>query len=236
VAAAGSGTVGTVNTLNTDGSDVVYFGATGVPTRTTDLIVAHAATAGGSRRWNTTCSYILQSIANQPSLNGYIACPTGEGWGPGWTLNVTVSIGGAAPVAVPSSVIAAFAYAPPVVTSILVEQVDGRPGACVWGGRGQHCRLSQDPVSLPLPALPAPLPLSSLFAQTPPSQLSAARRSSSQATASAAPRRLSPSHTALAIPRRHRATSATALHARPLHTSPSACSRLKASAASCACS
>ena len=125
IAAAGGGSVGGVHLINTDGSDSIYFGCTGIPTRTGDIIRLYAnTTVGGVRGWNTTCSYLLTTVGAASSLNGYIVCPTSAGWGTQWGLRLTVAVDSQPAVQVPYSTVLTLSYAPPVVTSILTENPD----------------------------------------------------------------------------------------------------------------
>lgn len=130
VPAAGSGSAGGAHSINTDGSDTIYFAASGIPARAGDVVTLNASTtAGGARWWTSACSYLALPTPACGACNGVIACATGAGWGPGWTGALSVVAGGAPGPAtpVPASILLAWAYAPPVVTSVAVEHVDGQP-------------------------------------------------------------------------------------------------------------
>lgn len=128
IVAAGSGSFGGVHTINTDGGDTLILAASGIPTqRTGDIIVINASTTmGGLRAWNSTCSFLFVPTPACASCNGVISCNTGAGWGPGWSASVFLSIGSGPFQPVPASILLAFSYAPPVITAIGVENIDGQ--------------------------------------------------------------------------------------------------------------
>lgn len=135
---AGSGTFpASRHLIQTDGSDQIAFGCSSLNSHAGASFVlrANVSASVGAPRWNVSCTTRLEPAAG--GVEGFVTCPTGQGWGAGWDLALLIQpVGSSAFLAVMRSVVTRVDYAPPVVTAITVDRSEGgaEPDISTTGG------------------------------------------------------------------------------------------------------